>query len=126
MRHLTPATVLAIALSTLASPANAQSQAEMNTRADADFHRADAELNSLYRDLMTKIDGQGKSALRDAQRAWLKFRDTEGEFETRGSEGGSIHPMIVSQCLEDLTQQRERQLKAQVTCHEGDFRCGSR
>lgn len=117
---------IAVAFSALTRPASAQTQLEMNIQAGTAFHRADTELNALYRDLVAKIDAQGKAALRNAQQAWLKFRDAECDFETRDAEGGSIHPMVMNQCLEDLTRQRNQQLKRQLTCQEGDLTCGGR
>jgi|GEM_PF-956360 len=37
----------------------------------------DAELNTQFRALSAKLDDPGKKALREAQRAWLAFRDAE-------------------------------------------------
>ena len=37
----------------------------------------DAELNKYYKAVMDKLDAAGQAKLKDAQRAWLKFRDAE-------------------------------------------------
>ncbi len=37
----------------------------------------DAELNTAYQKLLAKLPAEGGAALRDSQRAWLKFRDQE-------------------------------------------------
>lgn len=37
----------------------------------------DAELNKQYKLLMARLDKSGQNSLKTAQRAWLKFRDTE-------------------------------------------------
>ena len=113
-----------VALTASGWPAGAQTQAEMNEQAGAEFHKVDSELNTLYRTLMAKVSAPGKAQLRTAQQAWLKFRDAECEFETAGTAGGSIRPMEVGLCLTSLTQQRNEQLKAQLSCQEGNLSCG--
>ena len=53
----------------------------------------------------------GAAALRDAQRAWIAFRDRACEVEGMRYEGGSIQPMIVAGCLERLTRARSEDLR---------------
>ena len=76
--------LLAAALLVAASPAfaeddgcdrNNQSQMAMNQCAGVDAANADAALNKIYKQLAAKLDGKEKTALRDAQRAWIAFRD---------------------------------------------------
>ena len=105
-------------------PAVAQSQMELNEEASKAFSKADNDLNRVYGALAEKVSPAGKEVLRRAQRTWLAFRDQECEFETLGSEGGSIHGMMVLQCQTRLTETRTTDLRAQVTCSEGDLSCG--
>ena len=121
------ARILAVAglgLALLVRPAAAQSQIELDEGAGAAFHKVDGELNAFYRDLTRKMSSAGQAKLRAAQQAWLRFRDLECAFETAGSEGGSVHPMVETECRTELTRQRNQQLKAQLTCKEGDLSCG--
>ena len=77
------------------SHANAQSQVEMNRQAAKDFHKADAELNSAYAALMTKLpDADSKRKLKESQRAWIAFRDAEAAFVAEQARGGSMAPTI--------------------------------
>src|SRR5690348_16837275 len=41
----------------------------------------DKRLNLTYQALLHKLDGEQKKNMVDAERAWLKFRDANGEFE---------------------------------------------
>jgi len=41
-----------------------------------------------------------------------------------GTSGGSIHGMMLSQCLTDLTAQQTKRLQRQLNCAEGDVSCG--
>ncbi len=85
---------------------NDQTQTGMNLCAKADFDVVDAKLNQLYKQLAAKAEGDEKNALRDAQRAWVAYRDKECLYETAGSEGGSIRAMEESECATALTNAR--------------------
>jgi uncharacterized protein YecT (DUF1311 family) len=117
--------VIASALAAAAiGSAAAQSQMELNAQAGADLRKSDEQLNAVYNKLRTKISDAGKKSLQAAQQSWLRFRDQECEFETMGTVGGSIHSMIVAICLTRLTDQRIKDLDAQLNCKEGDLSCG--
>ncbi len=114
---------------------NAQTQVEMTGCASQDFDEADAALNAQYkktRAAMRQMDADfeadqhgAEEQLLKAQRAWVAFRDAECAYSTQASEGGSIHPMEVSQCLTKLTETRTKQLTAATTCSDGDVNCTS-
>jgi uncharacterized protein YecT (DUF1311 family) len=106
------------------SSAAAQSQMELNAQAAADLRKSDEQLNAVYNKLRAKISDAGKNKLQVAQQSWLHFRDQECEFETMGTVGGSIHSMIVAICLTRLTDQRVKDLEAQLNCQEGNLSCG--
>ena len=102
----------------------AQSQMELNAQAGSDLRKSDAQLNAVYNKLRAKISEAGKKSLQTAQQSWLRFRDQECEFETMGTVGGSIHSMIMAICLTRLTDQRIKDLEAQLNCQEGNLSCG--
>lgn len=104
--------------------ANASTQMELNSCADRSFRAADAELNRTYRALEQRVTTPGAAKLKAAQRAWIAYRDAQCTFESAGTEGGSIHPMIVSGCLETLTRAQTERLAGQLNCEEGDTSCG--
>ncbi len=103
--------LLAICALPVAS-AHAQSQAEMNNQAFADFKKADAELNKVYGQVMAKLDAEGKDKLKVAQRAWVAFRDAQAEVDADGSRGGTIVPLLRSTSMTESTQARIKQLRA--------------
>ncbi|MPZ32606.1 MAG: DUF1311 domain-containing protein [Rhodospirillales bacterium] len=117
--------VIASALAAAAvGSAAAQSQMELNAQAAVDLRKSGEQLNAVYNKLGAKISDAGKKSLQAAQQSWLRFRDQECEFETMGTVGGSIHSMIVAICLTRLTDQRIKDLEAQLNCKEGDLSCG--
>ncbi|WP_286826537.1 lysozyme inhibitor LprI family protein [Microcystis sp. LSC13-02] len=90
---------------------NPQTQSEMNICASIAYQNADRKLNQVYRQLLPKLSASRKQKLISAQQAWIKFRDSSCEFETSAYEGGSIAPMIYSNCLADVTEQRTKDLQ---------------
>ena len=101
----------------------AQTQMELDYCAGRDFEAADKKLNTLYRKLMSGYDAKSQALLKTAEKSWLAYRDSECEFETADSEGGSIQPMEDSICLTEKTKARIKELQTQSDCEEGDLTC---
>ena len=121
--RLRSVSLAAIALLYSSSPLVAQTQADMNEEASKSYADADKKLTETYQDLLKNLGPENQDRLRQAQRSWINFRDDECRFRTADSAGGSVHPMMVSGCLADLTHQRLNQLKALSDCEEGDLSC---
>lgn len=98
-----------------------QTQMEMTYCAGVDYEDADADLNALWPDVIAaaKLNDEYVAdmarergvpttveALRDAQRAWIRFRDAQCEFEAYEVFGGTMQPMVGSLCLARLTRER--------------------
>lgn len=69
---------------------------------------ADALLNSVYRDRMSRLDESGQKALRETQRAWMKFRDAECQADPKSHK--SVFGEWSDACLIRATIERARQL----------------
>jgi len=96
------------------------SQHSMNICAELDANKVDNELNSTYKKLL-KIHKNNKTFianLREAQRAWLKFRDAEAKMRLTYSDmpenAGSMNAMMLSSELEQLTKERTKTLKKYI------------
>ena len=98
--------------------ADAQSQGEMNICWGKEYKAADAQLNKTYQLFMSKLDESEKAQLKNAQVAWLKYRDANCEFVADQYKGGSMRPMIAAICLADVTKARVNELKAQIKDRE--------
>lgn len=88
-----------------------------------DAGKADAELNASYKALLSQLGTPDQQRLRDAQRAWIAFRDKECAFRTQGNQGGSVGAATAADCVGELTRQRAKALKRQLDCPEGDVSC---
>jgi uncharacterized protein YecT (DUF1311 family) len=89
----------------------AQTQIEMNDCAAKQFRAADQKLNKLYAELSAKLDPERLAKLKEAERAWIKFRDADCDFQSSLYKGGSIYPMIYNGCLTDNINNRLNQLE---------------
>ncbi|HEY5710880.1 MAG TPA: lysozyme inhibitor LprI family protein [Allosphingosinicella sp.] len=108
-----------------------QSQMEMNMCAGLDFEAADRELNIAYRSAIRSAqqadreyariesaaggDRSGEpgeeATLREAQRAWVGFRDAQCRMESFEARGGSMQTMLDSGCRATLTRARTAELR---------------
>lgn len=104
---------------------NPQTQVDMNICAGQDYKAADAELNDVYRTAIAAMkqadaglpsDLKGaEKALREAQRAWLPYRDKTCRAYGFMARGGSMESMLVGRCLAELTRRRTQELKDMAT-----------
>src|SRR6185369_13463031 len=94
--------------------ANPQTQVEMTQCAAEAYKAADAVLNQVYRQLVAKLDDDEKAQLKEAQTAWLKYRDTNCDFVADQYKGGTMRPMIYAGCLADVTKNRTSELRDQI------------
>jgi len=99
----------------------ARTQFELNECAAAEATAADTELNSVYRQVMQKLQGQQVAIdkLRAAQRLWIPLRDADiearypvGKDEDPRVLYGSMYPMLYSANKAELTRKRTQWLRA--------------
>jgi uncharacterized protein YecT (DUF1311 family) len=103
--------------------AEARTQVDMNACAAIAFRRVDGELNRRYADYRAQLVPDQRRQLRDAQAAWVRYRDLVCRFESSGVEGGSLQPFILNQCLAARTKARLGEIEALAACEEGDLSC---
>jgi uncharacterized protein YecT (DUF1311 family) len=121
-----------LALTCLATPtaardidcANTSVQMEMNFCAEQDWQAADAELNRVYTSVMADMKAMDQSlppelkgaaqTLREAQRAWITFRDANCRLAGYPMRGGSAEPLLIYGCLRQMTTDRSAELRALV------------
>ncbi|MHC8387462.1 lysozyme inhibitor LprI family protein [Pseudomonas sp. MDT2-39-1] len=104
---------------------NATNQATMNQCAAQQHKAADKELNALYQQITNRLKSNpdSKKLLLGAQRSWIAFRDAECKFSASAVEGGSVYPLIYSNCVTELTKARVETFKNYLKCQEGDMGC---
>lgn len=110
--------LIALALFCCCNISLAQTQSEMNATAHAQYKKADAELNKVYKQLMLILDKKEKPLLIQAEKDWIKYRDSHCKFDASQYEGGSMQPLIYSTCLEQLTRKRITEIKASIKARD--------
>ena len=103
---------------------NAKSQLDLNDCYGNLYQSADAQLNATYNNIVGFMkknlllaqhennaalithNETSLNKLLAAQRAWLAYRDANCDSVKFQYEGGSIQPMIWSQCMAEATKQR--------------------
>ena len=82
----------------------------MGACAAAALRKADAHLNTAYREIMRYVGGAERAKLVAAQRAWIAFRDADCAFFGDGD--GELAPMDATYCRAALSEARARELDA--------------
>ncbi len=100
--------------------ANAVTQLEMNTCQQEVWAESDERLNGVYAETLAilqqsdadyPIDGPSEEdRLRDAQRAWVAFRDANCDSAGYPMRGGSAEPLLVFGCMHQMTEARIEEL----------------
>lgn len=96
---------------------HAQTQSQMTEQACGDFMKADAELNRVYQQMLAAKAGDAAflRAFREAQRAWIAFRDAHLKSIYPEPSPREAYGSAVSMCqcgdLQELTAQRTKQLR---------------
>lgn len=76
---------------------------------DAELERQDQRLNQVYKALGADLTDNRKAQLREAQRAWIKFRDTNCEFYL-DPDGGTMAGILAADCMLRSTADRAEEL----------------
>ena len=90
----------------------ARTQLELNQCFGKEFRKADAQLTSIYSNLVKQRQAAAVEKLKAAQKVWTQYRDLHCEAARDEYEGGSISPMVFAQCMATTTRHRIEELKA--------------
>jgi len=102
---------------------NAMAQNDINICASRAYDAADARLNQIYRKLIARLDASEAAQLKNAERSWIGYRDSECRYTVRLNEGGSIYPTVWFGCLTQQTESRTKVLKAHLDCINNSDDC---
>ena len=83
------------------------------TEEQAAVDRANGDLDKIYKQLMAKLDEQQQKSLKEAQRAWIKWRDAEADIIARvgGAVGGSALRVDYANAQAKLIKERAEVLR---------------
>jgi len=91
---------------------DARSQLEINSCIAKNLEESDKDMNAAYDHILTQAKSdKARQRLKNAQRAWIKFRDASCLFETGPREdSGTAWPSMYAGCLSKLTEKRTADL----------------
>lgn len=90
-----------------------QTQLEMNMDALKTYQKADAEMTAIYKKALKGLtDTAQRRMLIQAQRSWIKYKEDHCRAVAAFYEGGSMQPMVYSECKTEVTRQRIKSLQA--------------
>jgi uncharacterized protein YecT (DUF1311 family) len=83
------------------------------TEEQAAVDRANGELDKVYKQLMAKLEAEQQKSLKEAQRAWIKWRDAEADIIARvgGAVGGSALRVDYANAQTKLIKERAEVLR---------------
>ena len=96
----------------IAIMASGQTQQELNIASSESLKKADATLNTVYKEVMSSVLEAQKPLIKSAELAWISYRDKCVESEGSIYSGGSIESMIRVNAARDLTLERIDRLKS--------------
>jgi uncharacterized protein YecT (DUF1311 family) len=82
---------------------------EMLDCINAELKSQDAALNTNYKVLTSQLTPSRRKQLLEAQRAWLRFRDTNCQFYA-DPDGGSLATIEANSCVLSMTAARAQEL----------------
>ena len=123
-RYLIAGAALLLSASALADECDkATTQTELSACAAEQYQAADKKLNQTYHAAIKRAAAPQRDLLKKAQQAWIALRDADCKLMGSGTEGGTIQPMIINQCLTEKTAEREAFLASLMQCEEGNLSC---
>ena len=78
----------------------------MKTLAEKEFKLWNIEMNTIYAEIMNRLDEDAKGKLESEQQTWMKSRDTKAEEAARKYSGGSLEGVEYTASQAETTRTR--------------------
>ena len=75
-----------------------------------DYEEADRELNEVYQQVISGLEGESKQRLIRAEQTWIKYRDANCDYRS-GMWGGVQRVAFKYSCLARMTRDRTKELQ---------------
>jgi uncharacterized protein YecT (DUF1311 family) len=98
------------------------SEMDGETCAQQDAKKAENGLQAAYDALRAAAPAKDGVRLRDAERAWVSFREAECSYRV-GDREGTLWPRLLLQCMSAMATERTRYLGNEMKCASWDLSC---
>lgn len=89
----------------------AKTQAELNECSTQRYRAVDVTLNRVYKEIVAALGPKPTGKLKEAQRAWIAFRDANCEAQAFDYANGRLYTKVYTDCLSTVTQTRIAELR---------------
>ncbi|MFA7691644.1 MAG: DUF1311 domain-containing protein [Candidatus Hydrogenedentes bacterium] len=90
----------------------------MRIAAGESFEKADEELNAVYKELMASLDTAQQDAVRQAQRAWIAYKDAGSAAQGDLFKEGNLAPVVSMRAALNLTLEQIELLRSLLSGNE--------
>jgi uncharacterized protein YecT (DUF1311 family) len=111
-------TFLALAATAAAQCEDKKTTLDISQCLNAELKKADAKLNRSYQQTLKKLKTADAERLREAQRAWIVYRDAHCIAEFELWDGGTGGHIALPQCKLTLTKARTAEIEETYSRHE--------
>ena len=94
---------------------NPGSNVEYKECARRAYEAADKRLNQVYQQVISSVTGEERQKLIEAEQTWIQFRDRHCDFQVYRNRGGTGYGGFLSNCLEQLTNERTAHLESYLS-----------
>lgn len=109
---------LLFSIQTYANCESSKNQADTNKCLSSELEKATAKINLTYTKYLNDLNEPAKSQFKNAQRSWIKFKDSDCDFQTESLKNGSMYSSVVSNCLLNKTNQRILEIEKFSNCEK--------
>ncbi len=99
---------------------NLPNQSALNTCSSNVLNSANQKINSVYANYMKELNPTEKLQLKEAQRAWIQYKEKDCQFQSSPVLKGSLYPFVHNGCLVEKTENRIKELQDMQECRSGN------
>ncbi|WP_202743949.1 lysozyme inhibitor LprI family protein [Acinetobacter calcoaceticus] len=99
---------------------NLPNQSALNNCSSNVLNSANQKINTVYANYMKELSPTEKLQLKDAQRAWIQYKEKDCQFQSSPVLKGSLYPFVHNACLVKKTETRIKELQDMQECRSGN------
>jgi len=98
---------------------NLPNQNALNSCSSNVLNSSNQKINSVYTNYMKELSPTEKLQLKEAQKAWIQYKEKDCQFQSSPVVKGSLYPFVHNACLVEKTETRTKELQDMQECRSG-------
>ncbi|MFK6685772.1 lysozyme inhibitor LprI family protein [Acinetobacter baumannii] len=99
---------------------NLPNQSALNNCSSNVLNSANQKINTVYANYMKELSPTEKLQLKEAQRAWIQYKEKDCQFQSSPVLKGSLYQFVHNACLVEKTETRTKELQDMQECRSGN------